>query len=176
MGGPKWKLHSNSVLKKKKKKQVFSEIKVLFKLKCQPSTLPVLPLEFFCSHIFRFYTFLSSEDIIKRLKHVCIAVHSLGMLEMFICNLFVFSKKEIACLGESTSERYSAKMNMSATVFRAWGCPQRFFSCPQRWLRKMFWQMHSRIREPFKNYLADLKVFGQDDFPWRGGGVARQFR
>ena len=41
------------------------------------------------------------------------------MLEMFICNPFVFWKKEIACLGESTSERYSAKMNMSATVFQS---------------------------------------------------------
>ena len=54
--------------KRKKTKQISSQIKVLLRLKCQPFALPVLPLEFFYTHIFQFYTFLSGEDIIKRFE------------------------------------------------------------------------------------------------------------
>ena len=75
------------------------------------------------------HIFCQVRRLSKGLKHVCIATHSLGMLEMCICNPFVFSKKEIACLGD-IQRRWICRPLSS----RAWGCPQR-------WLRKM----HSRI-------------------------------
>ena len=155
--------------KRKKKKQVFSEIKVLFKLKCQPSTLPVLPLEFFCSHIFRFYIFLSSEGIIKRLKHVYTVIHSLGMLEMFICNPFVFSKKEIACLGESTSERYSAKMNMSATVFQSLRLSSEIFFLSSEMIEKNVLTNAFSHKGTLQKLLSGFKGFWAGWFSVKGG-------
>ena len=97
------------------------------------------------------------------MKHVYIAIHSLGMLEMFICNPFVFTKKEMACLGESTSERYSAKMNMSATVFQSLRLSSEIFFLSSEMIEKnalTYAFSHSgnisfSSKEPLKNKIFD---------------------